>query len=76
MEAEFSVGDVVQLKSGGPKMTIDTIGKFGMGSTRDQAKCVWFEGTKRLEGLFELQTLTKPTAPKPSPVMRSDYPGA
>lgn len=57
MEHEFKVGDVVQLKSGGPKMTIDTIGKFGMGSTRDEAKCVWFEGTKRMEALFELPTL-------------------
>ena len=57
MEHEFKVGDVVQLKSGGPKMTIDTIGKFGMGSTRDKAKCVWFEGTKRMEALFELPTL-------------------
>lgn len=59
MDHEFEVGDVVQLKSGGPKMTIDTIAKFGMGSTHDQAKCVWFEGTKRMEGLFEIPTLSK-----------------
>jgi hypothetical protein len=30
MEHEFKVGDVVQLKSGGPTMTIETIGNFGM----------------------------------------------
>jgi uncharacterized protein YodC (DUF2158 family) len=58
MDQEFKAGDVVQLKSGGPKMTIDTIAKFGMGSTHDQAKCVWFEGTKRMEALFELPTLS------------------
>ena len=59
MDEGFKVGDIVQLKSGGPKMTIDTIGKFGMGSTNDRAKCVWFEGTKRMEALFELPTLSK-----------------
>ena len=56
---EFQVGDVVQLKSGGPEMTIETIGKFGMGSTHDEAKCVWFDGKNRKEGVFELHTLTK-----------------
>ncbi|MBZ5612152.1 MAG: YodC family protein [Acidobacteriia bacterium] len=59
MDHEFKDGDVVQLKSGGPPMTIDTIGRFGMmGSEHDQAKCVWFEGKKRMEGVFELHTLT------------------
>jgi uncharacterized protein YodC (DUF2158 family) len=57
METEFEVGDVVQLKSGGPKMTIENIGKYGMGSTKDEAKCVWFDGTKRNEALFELAAL-------------------
>ena len=59
MDHEFEAGDVVQLKSGGPKMTVNTIGKFGMDSTRDEAKCVWFEGAKRMEALFELPTLMK-----------------
>jgi uncharacterized protein YodC (DUF2158 family) len=59
MDHDFKVGDVVQLKSGGPKMTIDTISNFGLGSTHDQAKCVWFDGTKRMEDLFELPTLSK-----------------
>lgn len=57
MDQEFKIGDVVQLKSGGPKMTIDAIDKFGMGATHNQARCVWFDGTKRVEGLFELQAL-------------------
>ena len=59
MDHEFEAGDVVQLKSGGPKMTVNTIGKLGMGSTRDEAKCVWFEGAKRMEALFELPMLMK-----------------
>jgi uncharacterized protein YodC (DUF2158 family) len=59
MDQQFKVGDVVQLKSGGLKMTIDAIDKFGMGSTRDEARCVWFEGSKRNQALFELPVLKK-----------------
>lgn len=59
MDYEFEAGDVVQLKSGGPKMTVEAIDKFGMGCTHDRANCVWFEGTKRMEALFELPTLKK-----------------
>lgn len=57
MNHEFKAGDVVQLKSGGPKMTINQIGKYGKGSTQDQAKCVWFEGSKKVEDVFELHSL-------------------
>ena len=71
MDHEFNAGDVVQLKSGGPKMTIDTIGKFGMGSTHDQAKCVWFEGTKRMEGLFELLMLKTPSGSGSGTILRA-----
>lgn len=61
VDNELKVGDVVRLKSGGPAMTIEEIGKYGMGSTHDQAKCVWFEGKKMQERVFELPTLTKET---------------
>jgi uncharacterized protein YodC (DUF2158 family) len=56
---EFKKGDVVKLKSGGPLMTIDDIGDyspFGVNGT-DQAKCIWFEKTKMIEGIFALETL-------------------
>lgn len=67
----LQAGEVVQLKSGGPHMTIDTVGKFGMmGSEHEQAKCVWFEGTKRMEALFELHTLAKVHPRKPVRIMR------
>jgi len=59
MEHEFKAGDVVQLKSGGPKMTIGGIGKYGMGATRDSANCLWFEGTNQKQAVFELVTLTE-----------------
>lgn len=56
---DLKKGDVVKLKSGGPLMTIEDIGDyspFGVNGT-DQAKCIWFEKTKKLEGVFELETL-------------------
>jgi uncharacterized protein YodC (DUF2158 family) len=59
MEHDFKAGDVVQLKSGGPKMTIKGIGKYGMGTSEDNALCVWFEKTTKKEEIFELPTLTK-----------------
>ena len=57
MAHAFKAGDVVQLKSGGPRMTIEEIGRFGH-ADRDQAKCVWFDRTTRKEDLFELDALT------------------
>ena len=59
MDTEFKVGDVVQLKSGGPKMTIAHIGNYAYAGTEIKAKCVWFEGTKQKEHVFELEVLTK-----------------
>lgn len=38
--AQFNPGDVVQLKSGGPRMTVDTV------EAGPIYKCVWFEGEK------------------------------
>lgn len=54
-------------------MTIDTIDKFGTGSTdgHDQAKWVWFVGTKRKEAVVEFLTLSKPASGN-KPLMRSD----
>jgi uncharacterized protein YodC (DUF2158 family) len=65
MATEFKVGDTVQLRSGGPKMTIEQIGDFSlMGSAgHDQAKCVWFDGTKDFSRVFEFAALTKDDSP-------------
>lgn len=59
MATDFKAGDVVQLKSGGPKMTIKGIGKYGFAATEDTALCVWFEKTTKKEETFELATLEK-----------------
>jgi uncharacterized protein YodC (DUF2158 family) len=50
MANQFNVGDVVQLKSGGPAMTIQSI-------TEGMAFCIWFDGKKKEQSAFELKTL-------------------
>ena len=70
MAHAFKAGDVVQLKSGGPRMTIEEIGRFGH-ADRDQAKCVWFDRTTRKEDLFELDPSR---APGPGLSFRSQSP--
>jgi uncharacterized protein YodC (DUF2158 family) len=55
---DLKIGDVVQLKSGGPLMTIEDIGKYNY-SDKDKAKCIWFDGKKRYEDVFDFETLEK-----------------
>ncbi|MBW1250703.1 YodC family protein [Pseudomonas tolaasii] len=53
-------GAVVQLKSGGPKMTVSEIddfsGGFGFGP-KNGARCIWFEGNKPQEQVFDVEVL-------------------
>jgi len=52
-EKEFKVGDIVRLKSGGPKMTVTEID-----DEEDLFHCRWFADNKQPEnGLFEADTL-------------------
>lgn len=48
----FSVGDVVQLKSGGPIMTV-------AGIDGNDVNCVWFDGPKQNGGQFPAAALKK-----------------
>jgi uncharacterized protein YodC (DUF2158 family) len=52
MADAINVGDVVQLKSGGPRMTVSSI------DGRD-VYCEWFAATKRETGVFQVETLNK-----------------
>lgn len=38
MENQFKVGDVVILKSGGPRMTVNNVSENGI-------ECIWIEGS-------------------------------
>ncbi len=51
---EFKIGDVVMLKSGGPKMTIQNMGDYGHHDISHARGlwCVWFEGTSKIQGAF------------------------
>ena len=55
--AEFKAGDVVQLKSGGPLMTIKWI-------DGTEALCEWFEGSKKQEQMFEMTSLRQSAEPR------------
>jgi uncharacterized protein YodC (DUF2158 family) len=55
MAEQFKVGDVVKLKSGGPKMTVTQIGEDMSGTMT--IWCVWFDGTARIEGTFPFGTV-------------------
>ncbi len=57
MSEELKVGDVVILKSGSVKMTIEEIDE-------DNVFCVWFEGTQPQRGDFPAITLMKFVPPK------------
>jgi len=51
MATSLTVGDVVELKSGGPKMTVTWVGvTFGAPMVR----CIWFDETetKKIQGDF------------------------
>jgi uncharacterized protein YodC (DUF2158 family) len=60
MNEEWKVGDTVQLKSGGPVMTITSIGESGMmGSGPIHAYCTWFDGKNVKNGEFPLPAVEK-----------------
>lgn len=54
--AEIKAGDTVRLKSGGPLMTVSSVGR----DTHDvlRAWCDWFEGTKAHNGSFPVTSLS------------------
>lgn len=62
---ELKKGDVVELKSGGPKMTIQDIGDYTPTGPEEGAFCVWFEKDKRQDGVFDVLMLRKPIVPRP-----------
>lgn len=59
MSAEdIKAGDVVVLKSGGPKMTVSTIGDFLMSKgIENGAKCTWFDKTTLKEEVFHVEAI-------------------
>lgn len=55
----MKVGDVVQLNSGGPMMTVKQYPYVEKKFTyEDRAKCIWFDNTTTCEGIFPTSMLT------------------
>lgn len=50
-DATFNVGDIVQLKSGGPKMTITSL------ASKDRVYTAWFAGSKNETSTFPILAL-------------------
>ncbi|HWM25680.1 MAG TPA: DUF2158 domain-containing protein [Chthoniobacterales bacterium] len=57
MKNEFTVGDIVQLRSGGPDMTVEEQISFA-----GQYRCQWFGGKKLETGCFPPESLIKVTS--------------
>ena len=55
----FKPGDVVQLKSGGPVMTVS-----GKHAFTDGVICKWFDGKKPAEDVFSAELLARYEAPR------------
>jgi len=56
----FKEGDVVQLKSGGPTMTI-----IALDTSSGEATCSWWEGRKSTEDIFDVVALELSTQQQP-----------
>ncbi|MYM81100.1 DUF2158 domain-containing protein [Duganella sp. FT50W] len=61
--SSIAKGAVVQLVSGGPKMSVVDLGDYtGSGGPKDGAKCMWFDAKNiRQEDVFDVAVL-KPYA--------------
>ena len=68
---EFAPGDIVQLKSGGPLMTVEEVGKDSL-TEEDTVWCTWFEKVgnrqERQKETFRPVTLAKRNPQTPSTV--------
>lgn len=67
---EFKIGDVVELKSGGPEMTVhdilgvttsktQTFAYTTAGHSEGELICKWFSGSKLETGIFKPETVDK-----------------
>lgn len=54
MPESFNAGDIVELKSGGPKMTVKSLDTY-----HGQYVCQWFGGKKLEQGQFAPESLKR-----------------
>ena len=60
-KAGFDTGEIVQLKSGGPKMTVASTNTKALAAPMAQGRihCQWFAGSKLEQGFFPPEALVK-----------------
>ena len=63
MASKFSPGDIVQLKSGGPAMTVSKVNDSVSGQSYT---CEWFKGASNERAVFQEDTLKIYVAPSNS----------
>jgi len=56
MSEQFQPGDIVVLKSGSPKMTIESLPEVGRVI---KVRCSWFDGSKKTTDIFAPEALQK-----------------
>jgi uncharacterized protein YodC (DUF2158 family) len=64
MAEGFNVGDVVQLKSGGPKMTVIEVGRSPI-TSEATIHCTWFAGARSERAVFPPDALVSAPEDKP-----------
>lgn len=57
MNSQFKPGDVVQLKSGSPLMTVENVGDYSMSGLNPGVQCVWFNSNEKMESVFHPECL-------------------
>lgn len=56
--SEIKKGETVRLKSGGPLMTVESVGSYARtGGPEEGALCVWFEKDKPKKEVFDTAML-------------------
>ena len=58
MSNKFATGDIVQLKSGGPQMTVEEVSEDYIAG-EEFVQCQWFSGSKLQDGWFRPESLAK-----------------
>lgn len=53
---DFKIGDVVELKSGSPSMTVSDFGR-DYNDDPNSLVCVWFQESSRQQAFFDYRTL-------------------
>jgi len=55
----FEIGTVVKLKSGGPDMTVQAVGNYGLEDPKPGVSCIWFDPKlgQHVEKIFTPETI-------------------